>query len=80
VVCSSVFQALGNGIYSMTVSVARQLLVLLPVAWLLSRLGDVNAVWYAFPIAEVVALTLCTVFLIQTNKKIIRHIGEKQET
>ena len=49
------FQALGNGIYSTIVSICRQMLVLLPSAYLLSLLGEVNYVWMAFPIAEVVS-------------------------
>ena len=49
------FQALGNGIYSTIVSICRQMLVLLPVAYLLSLTGEVNAVWLAFPIAEVIS-------------------------
>lgn len=61
IVCGSLFQALGNGVYSMVVSIARQLLVLLPVAYLLSLSGKVEAVWWAFPIAEIVSLSL-TVF------------------
>ncbi|MBD5395529.1 MAG: MATE family efflux transporter [Lachnospiraceae bacterium] len=76
IICGSVFQALGNGVYSMTVSIARQLLVLLPVAYLLSRLGNVNYVWMAFPIAEVVSLSMSLFFLLKINKKIISHIGE----
>ena len=76
IICGSVFQALGNGVYSMTVSIARQLLVLLPVAYLLSRLGNVNYVWMAFPIAEVVSLAMSLFFLLKINKKIISHIGE----
>ena len=49
------FQALGNGIYSTIVSLCRQLFVLLPVAYLLSLTGNVNNVWWSFPIAEVVS-------------------------
>ena len=49
------FQALGNGIYSTIVSICRQMLVLLPVAWLMSLTGEVNNVWWAFPIAEVIS-------------------------
>ncbi len=75
IICGSVFQALGNGIYSMSVSIIRQLLVLLPVAYGLSRLGNVDYVWWAFPIAEVVAAVCSTIFLILINRKIIRHIG-----
>ncbi|MBO5209728.1 MAG: MATE family efflux transporter [Lachnospiraceae bacterium] len=72
----SVFQALGNGVYSMLVSIARQLVVLLPVAYLLAKLGNVNYVWWAFPIAELMSLTLTIIFRIKIGKKIIRHIGE----
>ena len=50
------FQALGNGIYSTIVSMCRQMVVLLPVAYLLSLSGNVNAVWYAFPIADIFSL------------------------
>ena len=56
------FQALGNGIYSTITSLSRQLIVLLPVAFLLSLSGDVHLVWWAFPIAEVVSLAV-TLFL-----------------
>ncbi len=71
IVCGSVFQALGNGMYSLMVSVARQLFVLLPVAFLLSRLGNVNYVWWAFPIAEIASLVMSTVFLVRIYKKVI---------
>ena len=63
IVCSSVFQALGHGVLSLTVSVVRQLVVLLPVGFLLSLTGNLELVWWAFPIAELFSLTLCTVFL-----------------
>lgn len=55
------FQALGNGIYSTITSLSRQLIVLLPAAWLLSLSGDVNLVWWAFPIAEIVSLVVTLV-------------------
>ncbi len=79
IVVGSVFQALGNGIYSMIISIARQLCVLLPVAWLFSLSGNVNLIWWAFPIAEIVSLGLTTFFLIRIHKKVISHIGEKKE-
>ena len=77
IVVGSVFQALGNGIYSMVVSIARQLCVLLPVAYLLSLSGNVNLIWWAFPIAEFMSLGMSTFFLVKINRNIIRHIGEK---
>ena len=56
---STVFQAIGKGVYSMVVSICRQLVVLLPAAWLLARLtGSVYAVWWCFPIAEIAALII----------------------
>ena len=50
---SSCFQALGNGIYSTITSICRQMLVLLPVAYLFSLSGDINKVWLSYPIAEI---------------------------
>ena len=76
IICGSVFQALGNGVYSMLVSICRQLVVLLPAAYLLSKLGDVNYVWWSFPIAEMASVVLTTIFLICINKKVISKIGE----
>lgn len=55
VALSASFQALGNGSYSTIVSLCRQLVVLLPVAYLLSLTGDVGNVWWSYPIAEVVS-------------------------
>jgi len=68
----SIFQALGKSIYSMNISIVRQLVVLLPAAWLLSRLGQVEFVWFAFPIAEVVGLTMSIFY----SKKIQREMIE----
>ncbi|MGI5928750.1 MATE family efflux transporter [Pseudoflavonifractor sp.] len=76
VVASSVFQALGEGIQSMIVSIIRQLVVLLPAAWLLAKLGDVNLVWYSFPIAELASLTLSTIFLVRTYRKLIKPLDQ----
>jgi len=75
IVCGSVFQALGNGVYSLLISVARQLVVLLPVAFLLARLGNVNYVWFSFPIAEFASLIMSTFFLLRINKKIISRLA-----
>lgn len=79
IVVGSVFQALGNGVYSMIVSIARQLCVLLPVAYLFSLSGNVNLVWWAFPIAELMSLTMSLFFLFRINKKVISHIGQTNE-
>ncbi|MEN6339425.1 MAG: MATE family efflux transporter, partial [Clostridiaceae bacterium] len=59
VCCSMMFQAIGKGSFSMYISLARQLVLLVPVAWLLARLTqEVTAVWWAFPIAEVLCVFL----------------------
>ena len=79
IVCGTAFQALGNAVYSMLVSIARQLVVLLPAAFLLSLSGEVTYVWWAFPIAEVMSLAMTVIFLIRVNSKVIRHIGEETE-
>lgn len=63
VICGTVFQAFAHGFSSLIVSVVRQLVVLLPTAYLLSKTGDVNMVWWAFPIAELSSLTLSILFL-----------------
>ena len=75
IVMGSVFQALGNGVYSMLTSIVRQMAVLLPVAFLLSLSGNVNLVWLSFPIAELFSVTLSTVFLFKINKTVISQIG-----
>lgn len=75
IVVGSVFQALGNGVYSMIVSIARQLCVLLPVAYLFSLSGNVNLIWWAFPIAELASVGMSTFFLVRIYRKVIQHIG-----
>ena len=68
VVILSVCQALGKSIYSLIVSLCRQLVVLVPAAFLLSMLGDVTYVWWAFPLAELVNIPLCLIFISTTLK------------
>lgn len=63
IIAGSVFQALGNGVYSLIVSVARQLVVILPVAYLFAKLFGLSMVWWSIPIAEIVSLTLSAVLL-----------------
>ena len=73
IVSGSVFQALGTPFYSLIVSVCRQICVLLPVAYLLSLTGRLELVWWSFPIAELVSLTLSAIFLRRT----LRAAGER---
>jgi len=71
IVMGSVFQALGNGVFSLIVSMCRQLVVLLPAAWLLAQTGNVNNVWWAFLIAEVVSILMSLAFYARINKTTI---------
>lgn len=68
IITSSIFQALGNGVYSLTISVVRQLLVILPTAFIFAKLFGLANVWWAFIIAEVVAVSM-NIFLFQRIKK-----------
>jgi len=76
IISSSVFQALGQGILSLIVSLIRQLVILLPAAYVLSRIGGLNLVWWAFPFAEIFAVVLCTVFLMYVYRKKIKIIPD----
>lgn len=76
IITSSLFQALGNGVYSMINSICRQIVVLIPAAYLLSLLGNVDYVWLAFPIAEVMSMILTCVFLKKVYSKVIKPLGE----
>ncbi len=74
IIAGSMFQALGNGVLSMIVSVARQLLVLLPVAYLLSLSGNLNLIWLSFPIAELISVALSSIFLYRIYQKVIKPL------
>ena len=71
------FQALGNGIYSTIVSLCRQLVVLLPVAYLLSLTGEVQRVWLAFPIAEIVSGTVTFICFTRIYRQKIKPLFEQ---
>ena len=68
------FQALGNGMYSTITSLCRQMVALLPAAFLLSLSGNVNLVWWAFPIAEVVSLSATLFFFARIYRKKIKPL------
>lgn len=74
---SASFQALGNGVYATIVSLCRQLLALLPVAYLLSLTGDVNAVWWSFPIAEVVSAAVTLILYSRIYRQKIKPMFAK---
>ncbi|MBS5388692.1 MAG: MATE family efflux transporter [Clostridiales bacterium] len=68
IIMGSVFQALGNGVYSLIISIARQLLVILPVAYIFANIWGLSAVWFAIPIAEVVSVVLSTLLFKRINR------------
>lgn len=70
IIFGALFQAMGDGIYSMTTSIIRQLFVLIPCAWLFGRLGGLDAVWYSFLVAEAVAMALSIIFFRKELKKL----------
>ena len=78
IVSGSVFQALGHGVLSLAVSVVRQLIVLLPAAFLLARLGGLHVVWWSYPLAELFSTTLSALFLYWVYKKEIASMREKE--
>ena len=76
IIITSVFQALGNGVYSLIISVARQLVVILPAAYLFAKLFGLDAVWFALPLAELVSVTLSTLFLRRIYREKLSQMPE----
>ena len=74
---STVFQAVGKGGYSLIMSLCRQLVVLLPAAWLLSKIS-LNAVWWAFLIAEAVSLTICLILFVRCDRRLLRPLDASE--
>ena len=75
IILSTVFQAVGKGTYSLWMSLCRQLVVLIPSAWIFAQLGGVNAVWWSFPFAEVVSLVMCLVLFRRVDRKMLKHLS-----
>ena len=74
IIASSTFQALGNGILSMLVSFVRQLVFLLPAAFILSKFGNVDLVWLSFPIAEVASVIMSAISLKYLYNKVVKDL------
>ncbi len=75
---SIMFQAIGKGSFSMYLSLVRQLFIVIPAAWLLSRLfGEVTAVWWAFPIAEVFTVTMALLLFFHVYNRLIRTMPQE---
>ena len=78
IIAGSVCQAIGNPLYSMMVSICRQLVVLLPAAWLLAQSGRLELVWWSFPIAEIASFTLSAIFLRRTMRAAAEELSRRQ--
>lgn len=78
IVASSMFQALGEGMHSLIMSVVRQLVVLLPAAYIWAKLFGLSAVWWSFPTAEIAAFMLTIVFSFKTYRTILKPMMDKE--
>lgn len=78
IVAGSACQALDRSLYSLFVSILRQVVGLIPAAWLLSKTGDVNMVWWCFPIAEIISVVASTFFLRSALKGMEKTLGSLQ--
>lgn len=78
IISISTLQALGKGVQSMLISFTRQLIVLLPVAWLLSLRGTLESIWWAFPIAEVVTLALSVFLLARAYRTLVKPMPDEE--
>ena len=79
IIAGTIFQALGKAVYSMIVSIMRQLVVLIPAAYILAKIGGLDAVWWAFPIAETMSLAVSAFCLRNIYKNIIKPLPEGKE-
>lgn len=79
IVSISTCQALGKSIYSLIVSIVRQLVILIPAAYLLSLSGRVELVWWSFPIAELVGCSLCIIFVKGVLKRAVATFDMSKE-
>ncbi len=75
IICGSAFQALGNGLYSTIVSFTRQLIFLVPLAFIFAQTANLERVWLAWPIAEVASLVVTSLFLHRILRKVIRPLA-----
>ena len=76
IIIGTVFQALGKAVFSMIVSIMRQLVALIPAAYILAKIGGIHAVWWAFPIAELISLAVTLFFFVKIYRSIISKIPE----
>lgn len=79
IINSTMFQAIGRGMASLIVSVCRQLVIILPAAWLLGNLYGLAAIWWAFPIAEVIAVIISYALLYHAYRVDLRFLNSSQQ-
>lgn len=79
IINSTVFQATARGLNSLIVSVCRQLVIILPAAWLLGRFVGLNAIWYSFPIAEIASFLISYLLLWREYQSELKYLGAGQE-
>lgn len=77
IVIISLFQAFSKSMYSLIVSIMRQIVVLIPAAWLLSKTNDISMVWWAFPIAEIASVAVSLLFFRRVKRTIIDRIPDE---
>jgi Na+-driven multidrug efflux pump len=71
------FQALGKSVYSMNIALVRQLVLIIPCAYIFSRIGGVNAVWWAFPVAEVAGMTMSVLYTRKIRREILSKMTDR---
>ncbi len=76
IIMMSTLQALGEGFRSMMVSITRQIFAILPLAYIFSRIGGLDMVWWSFPLAEIVGFTMVMIFLKKTFKEKVEPLYE----
>ena len=76
IIVGSVFQALGNGVYSLIISVARQLVCILPLAWFFAQSFGLHAVWFSLPLAEITSVVLSSVLFRKIYLDKIKPLGQ----
>lgn len=76
IIVSSVFQAMGNGVYSLVTAVARQLICILPLAYFFASFAGLHAVWYSFPMAELICCIITTYLFRKIYTKKIKPLGK----
>lgn len=79
IVLSSSLQALGHGIQSLIVFIARLLVPALPLAWILGQLGGVTALWFALPISDICGLTLAIIFVVRVMNRVVKPLGAEEQ-